>query len=408
MFFTGKRPSMKTRFAPRFLSEFLQKEYVGGVLLMVATLIALGIANSGLNGIYETVLATELPLGIGTVSLSKSVHHWINDGLMSLFFLVVGLEIKREVRHGELAGFRRALLPCLSALGGVATPALIFLALTSSTPAYQQGWAIPAATDIAFAIGVLSLFGRMVPVSLKIFIVALAILDDLCAVLIIALFYTSELHTGWLLGMAGLVALLALLNRLKVMSLLPYLAIGLLLWLATYKSGIHATIAGVLLAFTIPDKNGAAPDAPSPLHRLEHALHPWSVYLIMPIFALANAGLDLRGVHITALLDPLPLAILCGLFFGKQIGCFGMAALSIRLGWCAMPHRASWLQLYGVSILAGIGFTMSLFIALLAFSTPAEINAARLGVLAGSALSAIIAALVFWGAGRHGKMIEKA
>jgi NhaA family Na+:H+ antiporter len=378
--------------APRPRSAFrafLNNEAAGGIILMAAALVALVIANSPLAPAYFHALHVYVG--------GLSVQHWINDALMAVFFLLVGLEIKREFLDGQLSTWSRRILPGVAALGGMAAPALVFVGLNWGTPANLQGWAIPTATDIAFALGVLALLGPRVPVSLKIFLTALAIIDDLGAVVIIGIFYTADLATTWL-GAAGLVlVVLAGLNRMGVERLSVYLLLGAGLWYCVLQSGVHATLAGVALALTIPIRPAPAhPDDPtSPLHILEHALQPWVAFLIVPVFGFANAGVSLGGLSVESLLAPLPLGIAAGLFVGKQIGVFLTTWAVVRLDWADCPEDASWGQVYGVSLLCGIGFTMSLFIGLLAFPSSPELqDAVKIGVLAGSVLSGIAGALV--------------
>jgi NhaA family Na+:H+ antiporter len=366
------------------MRRFFDSEASGGLILMGVTVIALVIANSPLTDAYFGLLKTYV--------LGLSILHWINDALMAVFFLLVGLEIKREMLDGQLSTWPRRMLPGIAALGGMLVPALVYLAITWNEPQLHHGWAIPAATDIAFALGVLAILGPKVPKSLTIFLTALAILDDLGAIIIIALFYTSDLSL-MMLGAAAfcLVALVAF-NRFGIVSLLPYLAVGAVLWFFVLKSGIHATLAGVALALTIPlqaqPKKTKAED--SPLHRLEHALQPWVAYAIIPIFGLANAGVSLSGLSLDAILSPLPLGIALGLFIGKQVGVFAFSALAIRLNLADVPAGATRLQCYGVALLCGIGFTMSLFIGALAFPGRPELgDATKIGVLMGSALSAL-------------------
>jgi Na+:H+ antiporter, NhaA family len=371
------------------LRELLQSEAGGGIVLMVAAAAALAIANSPLAPAYFGVLKTYVG--------GLSILHWINDALMALFFLLVGLEIKREFLDGQLSTWPRRILPGLAAAGGMAAPALIYVALNVSNAEILRGWAIPTATDIAFALGVLALLGSRVPVSLKVFLTALAIIDDLGAVAIIAAFYTANLALLWL-GLAVLVLLvLAGLNRAGVERLWPYLALGAVLWFFVLKSGVHATLAGVALALTIPLRlsPGRPDDSASPLHILEHALHPWVAFLIVPVFGFANAGVSLAGMSWAALLAPVPLGIAAGLFFGKQIGVFLTTWVAVKLDWADCPEDASWAQVYGVSLLCGIGFTMSLFIGLLAFPASPELqDAVKIGVLSGSVLSAVVGTLV--------------
>lgn len=373
---------------PSVLRELLESGAAGGLLLMACAVLALFVANSPLAEGYFHAL--HVPFA------GLDLLHWINDGLMAIFFLFVGLEIKREFLDGQLSTWANRALPCVAAAGGVIVPGLIYAGLNAGSPETLRGWAIPTATDIAFALGVLSLLGSRVPTSLKIFLATLAIVDDLVAVLIIAVFYTAELNTAALAG-AGIVTLVLIgFNRLKVKRLAPYLVMGVALWWLVLMSGVHATIAGVVLAMTIPlQASKAAPDdLTSPLHRLEHALSPWVAFLVVPIFGFANAGVSFAGMTPSVLIEPVTLGVALGLFFGKQIGVFGAAWLAIRLGVARLPVAASWLQLYGVSLLCGIGFTMSLFIGLLAFRDAALQNEVKVGVLVGSLGAALIGAAV--------------
>lgn len=370
----------------RLLRNFLTSEAAGGVVLMIVAALALALANSPLAESYFHALHVYVG--------GLSVLHWINDGLMAVFFLLVGLEIKREMLDGQLSTWPRRVLPGVAAAGGMLVPALIYVGLNMGSPDTLRGWAIPAATDIAFALGVVSLLGKRVPGSLKVFLAALAILDDLGAIVIIAVFYTAELSLPYL-GLAGLTLLgLVALNRFGVRKLAPYLLLGGVLWCFVLRSGVHATLAGVMLALTIPiDCTPTGPESrTSPLHRLEHAIAPIVAFGIVPIFGFANAGVSLAGASLSSLLAPVPLGVAAGLFLGKQIGVFSFAALAIRLNWADLPARASWLQLYGVALLCGIGFTMSLFIGLLAFDDPAR--QVKLGVLAGSILSGLLGWLI--------------
>ena len=371
------------------LRTFLKSEAGGGFALMTAAAIALAVANSPLAPSYFRLLEAHVgPL---------SILHWVNDALMAVFFLMVGLEIKRELLDGQLSSWSRRALPGIGAIGGMAAPALIYTAFNWGQPGTLRGWAIPAATDIAFALGVLSLLGPRVPVSLKIFLTALAILDDLGAVAIIALFYTSTLSL-MMIGLAALaLCVLAAMNHFGMTRLWPYILVGIVLWCFVLGSGIHATLAGVALALTIPLRlSPARPDNPkSPLHALEHTLQPWVAYLILPVFGFANAGVSFTGINSAALLSPVPLGIALGLFLGKQVGVFAFALAAIRAGLSDLPAHATWAQFYGVALLCGIGFTMSLFIGLLAFpSSPALIDATKIGVLAGSLLSALAGLLL--------------
>ena len=354
---------------------------------MFVAALALLIANSPLGPVYFDALHRHV--------LGLSVLHWINDALMAVFFLLVGLEIKREVLDGELATWSRRALPGIAALGGMVVPAAIFIAINWGDQAKLKEWAIPSATDIAFALGVLSLLGPRVPVSLKIFLTALAILDDLGAVIIIALFYTAEL-SPLMLGLAGATLLvLAALNRFGVKHLGPYLILGVVLWCFVLQSGVHATMAGVALALAVPLQTSTGDDPNSPLHQLEQTLNPWVAFLIVPIFGFANAGVSFIGFEPSVLLAPVPLGVAAGLFLGKQAGVFGFAWLAIRLRLANMPRYASWIHLYGVAVLCGIGFTMSLFIGLLAFPESAVAqDETKLGVLLGSMLSGLVGWLV--------------
>jgi Na+:H+ antiporter, NhaA family len=370
------------------LRKFLSQEASGGIVLMGSALIALVVANSALSAPYFDALHVNIA--------GLSLLHWINDGLMALFFLLVGLEIKREVLEGALSTWPRRALPGIAAVGGMIVPALIYIAFNANSPETLRGWAIPSATDIAFALGVLALLGSRAPVSLKVFLTALAILDDLGAVLIIALFYSSDLSLAYL-GLATLtLAALFALNRTGTTRLSAYLCLGAVLWFLVSKSGIHATLAGVALASAIPLRVRSAGEAPShsPLHRLEHSLSPWVAFLIVPIFGFANAGISLANVTPSAVFDPVPLGVAAGLFLGKQIGVFGSAWVVIRLRLADLPAHATWPQLYGVSVLCGIGFTMSLFIGLLAFDDPHLQDETKIGVLTGSLLSAIAGWLI--------------
>ncbi|MBU4435618.1 MAG: Na+/H+ antiporter NhaA [Alphaproteobacteria bacterium] len=373
------------------LRDFLQQEAAGGYVLMAAAALALVVANSPWAGAYHAILHIELGGAIAGLELRESLAHWINDGLMAGFFLLVGLEIKREVLDGQLSKPSRLILPGVAALGGVIVPALIYCAVVLAAPEHLRGWAIPAATDIAFALGVLSLLGSRAPASLKIFLTAIAILDDLVAILIIAIFYTAQLNVLALALAGGVTVLLIALNRLRVTWLWLYLLLGAVLWLCVLKSGVHATLAGVILAMTIPlNPSRGTPDDPhSPLHRLEHALHKPVAFGIVPLFGLANAGVGFAGVTLATVLSPAPLGVALGLFLGKQAGVFLAAMAVIKLGFADMPRDASVRQLYGVALLCGIGFTMSLFIGNLAFADPLLLDKIKIGVLGGSVASAL-------------------
>lgn len=368
------------------ISAFISSPSAGGIVLILASAAAIIIANTALRESYEGFLHTYIG--------GLSVEHWINDGLMAVFFLLVGLEIKRELIVGALASWSQRALPGFAAIGGMAIPALIYVWFNADNSATLQGWAIPAATDIAFALGVLALLGSRVPASLKIFLSALAILDDMGAVAIIALFYTSDISLWMLAGVTAMLALLLGMNRAGVTRLLPYLLVGGLLWFFMLKSGVHATVAGILLALFIP-LQGKNADAVVPLEKLEHSIAPWITFLILPLFGFANAGVALTGMTFDDLAAPVPVGVALGLFFGKQIGVFGLAALAIGLGLAKRPENSSWMQVYGVSVLCGIGFTMSLFIGNLAFAgSPALVDEVKVGVLAGSVVAALIGMLI--------------
>ena len=370
---------------PSMLRQFLDSEASGGLVLMAAAALALLVANSPLAPDYFAALHAALgPL---------SVTHWVNDGLMAIFFLLVGLEIKREFLGGELSTWPRRILPGVGAVGGMVMPMLIFTAVNWHDAATIRGWAIPTATDIAFALGVLSLLGPRVPASLKVFLTALAIIDDLGAVSIIAIFFTGTLHYLDLALAAAVVAGLAGLNRLGVTRLLPYLLLGALLWVLVLRSGVHATIAGVVLAFTIPLR-GPDDDAPSPLHRLEHALNRWVGFVVVPAFGFANAGVSFAAVTTATLVQPLTIGVAGGLLLGKLTGVLGSVALTVRLGFADFPAGATWPQMIGIALLCGIGFTMSLFIGLLVFADDASRQeTVKIGILGGS----LAAGLFGWG-----------
>jgi Na+:H+ antiporter, NhaA family len=381
------------------LREFLRLQTAGGFLLLGAAALALILANTPLAGFYQSFLDTAVAVQFGALKIAKPLLLWINDGLMAVFFLLVGLEIKREVAEGELSSWRRAALPAVAAISGIAVPAALYLVINLGSPATQRGWAIPTATDIAFALGVLALLGGRAPAALKIFLLATAIIDDLGAIIIIALFYTEDLSLlSLLLGGAG-VLLLAILNLLGVRRLAPYLLVGAAIWVCVLKSGIHATLAGVAVALLVPRGNATA----SPLHDLEHMLHPWVTFAIMPIFAFANAGVSFAHVSMTDLLAPLPIGIAAGLFVGKQVGVFAACWTAVRLGLCRLPQGISWAAFYGVCLLTGIGFTMSLFIGSLAFDDAAHAAGIRLGVLTGSIFSAVCGYLLLRTIGARGR-----
>lgn len=378
------------------INEFTKQDAAPGVFLMLAAALALVINNSPLAPYYGRFLDIPIAVQIGPLEIAKPLLLWVNDGLMAIFFFLVGLEIKREVMEGELSSFDRAALPLIAAVGGMAVPAVVFLMLNWGYPENIDGWAIPAATDIAFALGVLALLGSRIPVALKVFLLAVAIIDDLGAIIIIALFYTENLSLASLaIGAVGL-GVLVTFNRAGITKVAPYVLIGIIMWVAVLKSGVHATLAGVLIALTIPlyPSGETKPDTPSPLKTLEHSIHPWAAFLVLPMFAFANAGVSFKGLEVADLFAPLPIGIALGLVVGKQIGVFGITWLAVKSGLCRLPTGVGWRQIYGVACLAGIGFTMSLFIGTLAFDDSAQLNAVRLGVVMGSTVSAIIGFLV--------------
>ena len=367
---------------------FFQLEAASGLVLLIAAIIALVISNSSLSNLYFDTLNQYLFIGINNFGLKLSVHHWINDLLMAIFFFFVTLEIKREFIQGELSNLKKALLPIIGAVGGMAVPALVYVFINLGNSETLNGWAIPSATDIAFSLGILSLLGSRVPISLKVFLTALAIIDDLGAILIIAFFYSGDLSISYLSLILISYILLLTLNKFGVKKFIPYLIIGAFMWFFTYKSGIHATIAGVLLASTIPHRIKEKDF--SLLIKLEHAISPYVAFMIMPIFAFANAGVSLEGLSLTSLLEPVPLGILLGLFVGKQVGVMVVSFIAVKFGVAQMPDKSSWLSLYGVSILTGVGFTMSLFVGNLAFAENIQyIDGVKIGVLAGSLLSTV-------------------
>ncbi len=374
------------------ISRFLRLESASGLLLIGAAVLALLLDNSPLAWLYDGLLEVPMSVRIGALKLDKPLLLWINDGLMAVFFLLVGLEIKREVLKGELSSRATAALPVLAAVGGMVAPALVFLAINQDAPENLRGWAIPAATDIAFALGILKLAGPRVPLSIKIFLTALAIIDDLGAIVIIAIFYTSQLSMTSL-GLAALFAVgLFALNRRGVVRYTPYVLLGIGLWVCVLKSGVHATLAGVVMALAIPLRGGGEND--SPLESMEHALHPWVAFLVMPVFAFANAGVSVAGLTLGDLFAPLSLGIAAGLIVGKQAGVFLMTWLAVVLGIAKRPAQVSWAQVYGASLLAGVGFTMSLFIGSLAFEGPEYASAVRVGVLSGSFVCGLLGYIV--------------
>lgn len=377
------------------IQRFLALESASGILLVIAALLAMLVVNSPLQGWYELLLNTPVAVQIGALKIAKPLLLWVNDGLMALFFLTVGLEIKRELVDGELSDLSKAALPVIAAIGGMAAPALVYTLINHQDPQAMRGWAIPTATDIAFALGVLSLLGKRVPASLKLFLLTLAIVDDLGAIVIIAVFYTTQLSALSLSVAAGALVVLFILNRRGVLSLTPYLLVGLVMWIAVLKSGVHATLAGVLLAFFIPLRAPEESDH-TLAERLEHDLHGSVAYVILPLFAFMNTGVSLAGLSINSILEPIPLGIAAGLFVGKQLGIFGACWLAIKLRLAQLPSGMGFWELYGIAILGGIGFTMSLFISSLAFQQEAQtlVTNDRLGILVGSISSAVIGYLV--------------
>jgi NhaA family Na+:H+ antiporter len=374
------------------IENFLRKESAAGMLLVLAAVLAMAVANSPLAGVYGGVLGTPIAVRVGELAVDKPLGLWINDGLMAWFFFLVGLEIKRELAEGELSSGDKALLPAMAAIGGMAGPALVYLAATAGDAEAARGWAIPAATDIAFALGILALLGNRVPMSLKVFLTALAIIDDLGAIVVIALFYTVELSTLALAVAAVAIAALIGMNLAGVRRADAYVAVGMVLWVAVLKSGVHATLAGVVTAMAIPlarDAMGA-----SPLLHMEERLHGWVVYFILPVFAFANAGLDLAEASRQSLTSPITLGIAAGLFVGKQAGVMLAVGACLALGVARLPSGTTPLQVYGVAVLTGVGFTMSLFIGDLAFPDPAMATTVKLGVISGSLASAVLGYIV--------------
>ena len=367
---------------------FFKLEAASGILLLISAVVALYVSNSNFANFYFQSLDKYLFIGINSFGLKLSILHWINDALMAIFFFFVTLEIKREFLQGELSSLKQASLPIIGAVGGMLVPALFYIFINIKSPDTLNGWAIPSATDIAFSIGILSLLGSRVPLSLKVFLTALAIIDDLGAIIIIAFFYTGDLSIYYLILIFITFSCLYLLNRFNIKKFLPYLIIGLFLWYFTYKSGVHATIAGVLLACCIPHRKKE--NDFSLLVKIEHLISPYVAYFIMPLFAFANAGVSLKGLSFASLLNPVPLGILLGLFVGKQFGVFAFSYAAIKLGLAKMPNNSNWISFYGVGVLTGIGFTMSLFVGNLAFVENTQyMDGVKIGVLSGSLLSTI-------------------
>ncbi len=380
----------------KIIEGFIKKESSAGVLLILVTVVALLLQNSFLSEFYNSFLHTHVEIRFGDLQIAKPLLLWVNDGLMAVFFFLIGLEVKREVMEGHLSSMGQIALPGIAALGGMLVPALVFIAFNQGESFAMNGWAIPTATDIAFALGILSLLGSCVPISLKIFLMALAIIDDLGAIVIIALFYTSELSTmSIIIALVSLIGLF-IMNRMGVARKAAYILVGIILWVSVLKSGVHATLAGVALAFMIPltskDKEGKKF---SMAKEMEHDLHHWVAFMILPLFAFVNAGVDLKGISIDEMFMPVPMGIMLGLFIGKQVGVFGFAWVTIKLGWASLPKESNWMQFYGVAVLTGIGFTMSLFVDSLAYNdTQIYHYADKLAILLGSFLSAIVGYLI--------------
>ena len=378
------------------IEAWMKKESSAGILLIFVTIAALFLQNSFLSNFYTSFLHTPVEIRFGDLQIAKPLLLWVNDGLMAIFFFLIGLEVKREVMEGHLSSLKQVTLPAIAALGGMMIPALVFIAFNKGESFAMNGWAIPTATDIAFALGILSLLGSRVPVSLKIFLMALAIIDDLGAIVIIALFYTSDLSTLSISIAAVALLILFLMNRMEVAIKSAYIIVGIVLWVSVLKSGVHATLAGVALAFMIPlsSKNKKGEHF-SMAKEMEHDLHKWVAFVILPLFAFVNAGIDMKGLSPVQLMEPVPLGIMFGLFLGKQAGVFGFSWLAIKTGIASLPKESSWILLYGVSVLTGIGFTMSLFIDSLAYNdTQIYHYADKLAVLLGSFLSAIVGYLI--------------
>ena len=382
----------------QFFQDFIKKESTPGILLIIITILALLFENTFMHDFYTSFLHTPVEIRFGDLQIAKPLLLWVNDGLMAIFFFVIGLEVKREIKGGHLSSLSLVTLPGIAAIGGMVVPALIFIAFNRGEAFSMNGWAIPTATDIAFALGILSLLGNRVPVSLKIFLMALAIIDDLGAIVIIALFYTSELSTTSIIIAAIALVILLLMNRMNVAIKSAYIVVGIVLWVSVLKSGVHATLAGVALAFMIPltskDKEG---NTFSMAKEMEHDLHKWVAFMILPLFAFVNAGVDLKGISIEEMAGPVPLGIMLGLFVGKQVGVFGFSWVAIKMGWASLPKDSNWTLLYGVSVLTGIGFTMSLFVDTLAYNdTQIYHYADKLAILLGSFLSAIVGYLILY------------
>jgi NhaA family Na+:H+ antiporter len=386
--------SVKPIRALEAIREFLKLESASGIILVGAAVLALIANNSPLSGLYDLFLDTPVEIRIGALNLAKPLLLWINDGLMAIFFLLIGLEVKREILDGQLSSLSQVALPGIAAVGGMIIPALIYVIFNMNNPSALNGWAIPAATDIAFALGILALLGSRVPLSLKLFLLTLAIIDDLGAIVIIAIFYSGDLSVTSLIFAGVAIATLFAMNLLGVKRTAAYVVVGIILWICVLKSGVHATLAGVVLAFAIPLRTNE--DEPCPLREMEHSLHPWIAFGIMPLFAFANAGVSLKGMSFGSLFEPIPIGIALGLVIGKQVGVFGFSLAAVKLGLAKLPSDINWRLIYGTAILCGIGFTMSLFISTLAFDSSIGDDAisARIGILSGSFIAAIAGYLV--------------
>ena len=391
------------------IDSFIKKESTAGILLIIVTIAAILFENSGLSPLYNSFLRTHVEIRFGSLQIAKPLLLWVNDGLMAVFFFLIGLEVKREVLEGHLSSLRQVALPAIAAIGGMLIPALIFAFINQGQSFDIKGWAIPTATDIAFALGILSLLGNKVPTSLKLFLMALAIIDDLGAIIIIALFYTTDLSTiSIVISFISLVALF-IMNKAGVTKKAAFILVGTILWVSVLKSGVHATLAGVALAFMIPlnseDKNGKKF---SMAKEMEHDLHYWVAFLILPLFAFVNAGVNLKGISTEDMLGTVPVGIMLGLFFGKQAGVFGLSWLAIKFKLASLPKDSNWMQLYGVAVLTGIGFTMSLFIDSLAYNDTQIYNYAdKLAILIGSFLSGIVGYIILRFAKNRDKISSK-
>lgn len=374
----------------QLIQRFLKLESAGGILLLFSAAVAMLLANSPLSSQYNDFLNLPVSLQIGSFSINKTLIHWINDGFMAVFFVLVGMEVKKELLEGALSSYQQAIFPAIAAVGGMIVPALVYWFIAKQDPSLANGWAIPMATDIAFALGIMALLSKQVPLPLKIFLLALAIIDDLGAIVVIALFFSHELSVQALIFSGISILTLVLLNRFRVSALCAYMVVGTILWASVLKSGVHATLAGVIIGFCIPLKGKKGE---RPLHDFEHILAPWSSFVILPLFAFANAGVSFDGIDVSMISSPLLLAIACGLIIGKPVGVFGFSYISVKLGLAKLPDGINFKQIFAVAVLCGIGFTMSMFLASLAFDADAgeSVNTlSRLGILLGSTISATL------------------